>query len=567
MRVGCRRSCGPAQIPSRGGPRKDVTLGAMNAAHLDRPFAPERYLLDFDTKKLPGEAYDAVIIGSGIAGVYTALSMSRSARILIVTKEAIDMNNSVLAQGGIAVSLDQEDSPDLHFRDTAYAGAGLCDDNAVHTLVTEAADNIAQLCLYGVNFDRGTDRQLSLTREAAHSRNRIIHTGDATGKEVCDTLVSVVRGLDNVTIREKTFAVDLLTKEGVCRGILVMDESGNLQVCSAPIVICASGGYGRLYENTTNPEVATGDGAAMAYRAGAHLMDLEFVQFHPTALFYREADNCNFLISEAVRGEGAILRDLSGKRFMPEYHELAELAPRDIVSRAIFAEMQKTGADHMLLDITAKSREYLEQRFPTIFAKCMTLGIDISKDFIPIAPSQHYSMGGIRTDDWGRTSLPGFYAVGEAACNGIHGANRLASNSLLEGLVFGRRIARILNEQLAELMEPGDDRLEVSYAAPRRESGLDPVKEMRILQHAMTKDVGIIRTAESLQSAIGVVDAMYDAQKGMHCPTICHMELRNMTLLSGLVARFAQNRTESRGAHYRSDHPKADDNWIRNLVV
>ncbi len=569
----------------------------MNAVHLDRPYAPERYLLDFDTTNLPCDAFDAVIIGSGIAGVYTALSISRNARILIVTKEAIDVNNSVLAQGGIAVSLDQADSPDLHFQDTAYAGAGLCDEEAVRSLVTEAADNIAQLCLYGVNFDRGSDRQLSLTREAAHSRNRIIHTGDATGKEVCDTLVSVVRGLDNVVIREKTFAVDLLTVDGVCRGVLVQDETGNLQVCAAPVVICASGGYGRLYENTTNPEVATGDGAAMAYRAGAHLMDLEFVQFHPTALFHKEEGNCNFLISEAVRGEGAIVRNLSGERFMPGYHELAELAPRDVVSRAIFAEMKKTGTDHVMLDITSKSREYLEQRFPTIFAKCLSLGIDISKDFIPVAPSQHYSMGGIRTDEWGRTSLPGFYAVGEAACNGIHGANRLASNSLLEGLVFGRRIARILNEQLSELsltemgtergkgseteagMNPGrgtgngaepgrgSGTIEVAFSAPRRESGLDPAKAVAEIQHGMTRDVGIIRTAESLQAAVGGLDALYAGQEGMRCPTIAHMELRNMTLLAGLVARMALTRTESRGAHYRSDYPKTDEAWVRNLVV
>ena len=542
-----------------------MTLGIMNVAYLERPYAPERYLLDFDTGNLPHEAYDAVIIGSGIAGVYTALSMSRAVRVLIITKEAIDMNNSVLAQGGIAVSLDKADSADLHFQDTVYAGAGLCDEDAVRTLVSEASENIAQLCLFGVNFDRGSDRQLSLTREAAHSRNRIIHTGDATGKEVCDTLVSAVRGLDNVIIHEKTFAVDLLTVGDSCRGVLAMDEKGDLQVCTAPVVICASGGYGRLYANTTNPEVATGDGAAMAYRAGVQLMDLEFVQFHPTALFHHIEKN--FLISEAVRGEGAVLRNLAGERFMPGYHELAELAPRDIVSRAIFAEMKKTGADHVLLDITTKDRAYLEHRFPTIFAKCLSFGIDISKDCIPVAPSQHYSMGGIRTDEEGRTGLEGFYAVGEAACNGIHGANRLASNSLLEGLVFGRRIARSISEKLAEVSLLAGQAVHASCGIPRRDVVLDPAAELDALQRLMTLEVGIIRDAEGLQAAISGIDAQFAAQAGMRCGSIAEMELRNMTLLSGLVARAAMARTESRGAHYRSDFPKTEEAWHRNLVI
>lgn len=557
--------------------RKEVTRVFMKTVELKRPHEPERYLLNFDTDRLPREDYDAIIIGSGIAGVYTALSMSRSTRILIMTKEAIDMNNSVLAQGGIAVSLDKEDSPDLHFRDTAYAGAGLCDEHVVRTLVSEAADNIAQLCLYGVNFDRGEDKQLSLTKEAAHSRNRIIHTGDATGKEVCDTLVAAVRGLNNVTIRERTFAVDLLTENGGCRGVLALDSDSTLKVYAAPFVICASGGYGRLYASTTNPEVATGDGAAMAHRAGAMLMDLEFIQFHPTSLFREEERN--FLISEAVRGEGAILRNLAGERFMPGYHELAELAPRDVVSRAIFAEMNRTGADHMLLDITAKDRAYLERRFPTIFAKCLTYGIDISKDFIPVAPSQHYSMGGIRTDDGGRTGLPGLYAVGEAACNGIHGANRLASNSLLEGLVFGRRIARSINGQLEQWQAEGNlansdapgrkpvTLGHVQYQADRKAVSLDTATETSRLQQRMTLDVGIIRNAESLRRASEEIAQMLAIQLGMRCDTIEEMELRNMTQLAALVAATATMRTESRGAHYRDDYPKASDDWMLNLLI
>ncbi len=578
----------------------------METMKLDRVVASERYLLNFDTKTLPQTHYDAIIIGSGIAGVYTALSMPGNMRILIMTKEAIDMNNSVLAQGGIAVSLDKKDSPNLHFQDTAYAGAGLCDEHSVQTLVNEAADNIAQLCLYGVNFDRGTDRQLSLTKEAAHSRNRIIHTGDATGKEVCDALVSAVRVLENVTIREKMFAVDLLTTEetvtatsdnisslyedlyepnpslfdaavvlpnagttpktNVCRGVLAMDENKRLQVFTSPVVICASGGYGRLYENTTNPEVATGDGAAMAYRAGVALMDLEFVQFHPTMLFH--AIEKNFLISEAIRGEGAVLRNLAGERFMPAYHRLEELAPRDVVSRAIFAEMHKTNSDHVFLDITCKDRTYLEKRFPTIFGKCLSYGIDISKDYIPVAPSQHYSMGGIKTDEWGKTNLSGFYAVGEAACNGIHGANRLASNSLLEGLVFGRRIAKAVSEPSENTANPAPSvPLSLSYAVQRKELQCKPEEEVARLQHVMTQEVGIIRNRESLERAEHTIDDMLEKVKNLHCDCIDGMELRNMTLLAALLIKSALTRTESRGAHYRDDYPDTEEAWRKNIVV
>ena len=306
----------------------------------------ERYLLNFNTDDIPYEFYDVVIIGSGIAGVYTALSIPKTANVLIITKETIEINNSVLAQGGIAVSLDQHDSPELHFKDTIYAGAGLCNDTSVKVLVSEAAENIATLCLYGVNFDRDETRRLSLTREGAHSVNRIIHTGDATGKEVCDTLVSAVSDLENVTIKECTYAIDIITENNVAKGVLTTDaEAKQPKAYYAPVVVCASGGYGRLYTKTTNPEVATGDGAALAFRAGAELMDLEFVQFHPTVLFHPQ--NNSFLISEAVRGEGALLRNINGERFMPTYHDMAELAPRDIVSRAIFQEMQRTKAQHV----------------------------------------------------------------------------------------------------------------------------------------------------------------------------------------------------------------------------
>lgn len=526
----------------------------------------ERYLVNFDLADTAIAFYDAVIIGSGIAGVYTALQSPRSAKILIITKDKMDISNSVLAQGGIAVSLDQKDSPQLHFKDTTYAGAGLCDEDVVQVLVNEAAENIANLCLYGVNFDRDEDKRLSLTREGAHSMNRIIHTGDATGKEVCDTLVRAVSGLTNVTIKERTFAVDLLTEGGICKGVLTCDEDdGSYKAYLAPIVICASGGYGQLFSCTTNPDVATGDGAAMAYRAGASLMDLEFIQFHPTVLFH--PDNMSFLISEAVRGEGALLRNEAGERFMPAYHDMAELAPRDVVSRAIFQEMQKTGANHVYLDITHKSRDSLEQRFPNIFRTCLSYGFDMSKDFIPVAPSQHYSMGGIKTDEWGRTLIPGFYAVGEAACNGIHGANRLASNSLLEGLVFGRRIGRQISENLSHIQAQSGKLPHISHHGEYSSVSVDADERIKELQALMQQNAGIIRNEESLLIARSKIAGMSQEVHNAVCKSVRMMELKNMLFLASLVIEGALLRDESRGAHFRSDHPVCDeDNWRRNII-
>ena len=526
----------------------------------------ERYLVDFSTEDIPCEFYDVVIIGSGIAGVYTALSAPKTCRILIITKETIEINNSVLAQGGIAVSLDQHDSPELHFKDTIYAGAGLCNEETVRVLVNEATENIATLCLYGVNFDRDEGRRLALTREGAHSVNRIIHIGDATGKEVCDTLVNAVSFLENVTIKECTFAIDLITEDNEARGVLAADaRTMELKAYYAPVVVCASGGYGRLYSCTTNPEVATGDGAALAFRAGAELMDLEFVQFHPTVFFHPQ--NKSFLISEAVRGEGALLLNVNGRRFMPSYHEMAELAPRDIVSRAIFQEMQKTGSQHVYLDITHKDREFLERRFPTIFRTCLSYGIDMSRDYIPVAPSQHYSMGGIKTDEWGRTGIKGFFAVGEAACNGIHGANRLASNSLLEGLVFGRRIGRIIAENLEAIKKKAGIKPEISYGIKRAKKINDPEKLKQRLQVIMSEKVGIMRSRESLCSALEEVSAMKRGLEGAELTDISAMELKNMVTLAGMVVKAALLREESRGAHYRCDFPAPDDElWLKNIV-
>lgn len=525
-----------------------------------------RYLMDFDTDKIRKEYYDVIIIGSGIAGVYTALELPDKYKVVILTKETIDISNSVLAQGGIAVSLDKEDSPELHFKDTLYAGAGLCDENSVWVLVNEAAQNIKSLCKFGVNFDKKKNRdELSLTREGAHSKNRIIHAGDTTGKEVCDKLISIVETRKNVKIKERTFAIDILTDKNTCKGVLTYDEDSKEYILYVSnVVINAAGGFGQLYSNTTNPEVATGDGVGLAYRAGAELMDMEFVQFHPTVLFHPE--NKSFLISEAVRGEGALLRNIHGERFMPKYHELNELAPRDIVSRAIFSEMKMTDSDHVYIDITFKDKNYLEERFPNIYKTCLTYGIDMSKDYIPVAPAEHYCMGGVKADVFGRTNISGFFACGEVACSGIHGANRLASNSLLEGLVFGHKIGDEV-DRVSDNSEAYDKNFSLKYEKNRAIKEIDKKQLKLNIQNIMTKYVGIIRDKEGMIKAKGIVDEYYNSICEMANTSIEDFEIQNMVLLAKLVIDAAIEREESRGAHYRTDFQNTDDiNWKRNII-
>lgn len=521
-------------------------------------------MIDFDAANIETEYHDVIIVGSGIAGVYTALEIPSIYDVAILTKETIEISNSVLAQGGIAVSLGKKDSPELHFKDTLYAGAGMCDEEAVWVLVNEAAANIEELCKYGVNFDRVDTNELALTREAAHSMNRIIHAGDTTGKEVCDKLISVVRTRNNIKIKERTLAIDLLVEDTVCKGLLVFDEdSSAFKIYLSNIVVCATGGFGQLYEHTTNPEVATGDGICMAYRAGAELMDLEFIQFHPTVLYH--PDNKNFLISEAVRGEGAILRNKYGERFMPGYHELCELAPRDVVSRAVFTEMRRTNATNVFLDITFKGKEYLENRFPNIYKTCLGYGIDISKDFIPVAPAEHFCMGGIKTDVFGKTNIEGFYACGETACNGIHGANRLASNSLLEGLVFGNKIG----SEVSEILRDRNGKIPTfkgSYKAGRKKKNIDIDAIRENIQKIMSEKVGIVREREGLLIALEKINEYIELISDMVSESMKDFELQNIAMLSKLVIESALEREESRGAHYRSDFSKTDDiNWRRHI--
>jgi len=524
----------------------------------------QRYLVDFNTDNIEIEYHDVIIIGSGIAGVYTALEIPQDLDILIITKETIDMSNSALAQGGIAVSLDKEDSPELHFKDTIVAGAGLCDEKSVWVLVNEAATNIKSVCKFGVNFDKkGSD--LALTREGAHSKNRIIHAGDTTGKEVCDKLIAAVRTRKNVVIKERTFAVDLLTEDNACKGILVYDEDKkSYRIYLSNFIVCATGGFGQIYKNTTNPEVATGDGISLAYRAGAQLMDLEFIQFHPTVL-YHPLDK-SFLISEALRGEGAVLKNNEGIRFMPNYHELSELAPRDIVSRAIFEEMRKTHETNVYLDVTFKGKEYLENRFPNIFKTCLSYEIDISKDYIPVSPAEHYCMGGIKTDVSGKTNIKGFFACGEAACTGIHGANRLASNSLLEGLVFGKIISKLSAEYFKE-KDSRTVKFSMNYSSQCKVKNIDRKKIKEDIQSIMTDYVGIIRNEKELLIAKAQINNYLEVLTDMKNECIEDVEIQNIALLSKLVIESALERKESRGAHFRSDYKKTDDqNWKTNII-
>ncbi|MCL6610492.1 MAG: L-aspartate oxidase [Peptococcaceae bacterium] len=520
------------------------------------------YLVNFDTRQLPREHWDYVIIGSGIAGLYTALTAGRlGKRVVVITKRAIDDSNTDKAQGGIAAALDTTDSPDLHFTDTLAAGAGLCDRDAVKILVNEGPDRVRDLMDLGARFDR-KDGELALTREGAHSRRRILHaSGDATGAEIQGALTRRVREDGNVLVLENHMAVDLLVHQNACHGVLVYNRgTGKLKVYRGAAVIIATGGMGMLYEHNTNPEVATGDGIAMAFRAGAEIMDMEFIQFHPTVLSLPGAPR--FLISEAVRGEGAYLINRYGDRFMPRYHELAELAPRDVVVRAILTELANTASEKVFLDLSHLPPDLVRERFPTIGRTCAGYGLDITRDPIPVAPAAHYLMGGIKTNLNGETSIRGLYACGEAACPGVHGANRLASNSLLDGLVFGRRIVECVKKY--RLGRPEKD-LEFSCSRLGRGQA-DHQGMLAGLRAVMNQYVGPVRTAQGLTRALSFF-SRYDYLKKTEAAGPLEMEARNMLEVGGLIALFALIRTESRGSHYRLDFPETLDYWRKHIIL
>lgn len=508
-----------------------------------------RFAFSDDINKLQKEYYDVVIIGSGIAGLYTALNLDSNLKCIILTKETTKVSSSYFAQGGIAAVTRDEDEISLHIKDTLEAGAGHCDYEAVKTLVTEGPVEINRLLAMGVPFDVNEDGDLMSTREGGHSMNRILHSGgDATGKELTKKLYSITSTKKNIEMRNNVFVSDILTYNNRACGVIAFD--GEYRVIMSPNIIVCTGGIGQVYRYSTNPEVSTGDGVAACKRAGAVLHDMEFVQFHPTAFFQHDDDSQFFLISEAVRGEGGILKNKDNEAFMADKHPLKDLAPRDIVARAIFAEMKKTKQDHVYLDITSKSREFLSKRFPTIFEECLKKGIDISKDYIPVTPVQHYFMGGIKTDLHGMTNIDALYACGESACTGVHGANRLASNSLLECIVFGRRCAVQINEMKRILPEID---LNDIYSPVKYENKNTDFAQIKLeIKNLMTDTGGIVRHGETLKQSITELNDILMALEGRYLD-MNGIEVLNMTQVATEILTGALNRKDSIGAHYRED--------------
>jgi len=522
-----------------------------------------RYLMEFSSEKIKKEKTDFLVIGSGIAGLLAALRLAESGQTILLSKKDLLETNTVHAQGGIAVAIGTDDSPKLHREDTLMAGAGHCSEEAVRVLVEEGPAGIEKLISLGVNFDR-CDNKLALTREGAHSRRRILHAeGDASGKEIMRALSVKVKNNPRIKILENSLVVDLLTQKNSCYGVLALVD-GEQRIFLAQATVLATGGIGQLYEITTNSSIATGDGMAMAYRAGAQLADMEFVQFHPTAFSYPDAPHD--LISEAVRGEGAYLRDINGYRFMSDYHHLLELAPRDIVSRSIIAQMKKTKSDHVYLDLRHLDKSLIENRFPNIKKRCAKYGIDILQEQIPVAPAAHYMMGGIKTNISGKTNIKRLYACGEAACTGIHGANRLASNSLLEGLVFGIRVAESAEKILEE--EYTDELKNISFSSDFAEKTcVSFKKERKLLQRTMTEKVGIIRSFTSLEEAKEIWRMLSEKIYPYQVLYEEQIEIANMLLCAQLITEGALLREESRGGHYRADFPQRnDEKWGKDII-
>lgn len=515
--------------------------------------------------------YSVVIIGSGIAGLYAALKIAKQINlpegILIITKSTLGESNSKYAQGGIVGVVHQNkcDSVDLHVKDTLKAGAGLCDENSVRG-ISEASDEVLNdLIETGVKFDKNKSGDLTFTLEAAHSVRRILHCGgDATGAGITKALCEKVLENPNISVQENTIAVELLIdSDKICKGVIVYNElSGEHEIVYTSALVLATGGVGQVYKYTTNPICATGDGVALAYDAGAIIQDMEFIQFHPTALALSVNDKNRFLISEAVRGEGAKLLDKNGIEFMSKYHDKKELAPRDIVARAIFSEMKKENISSVYLNASIIDSSKLFNRFPTISKKCIENGIDISKAPIPVAPAAHYTMGGVKSTIEGRTSIRGLYAIGEVASTGLHGANRLASNSLLECVVCAYQLADLLSFANLSIPKKIDDSIRKiieKYSAPISEDEYDILTLKNSLKDLMWDNVGIIRSKESLEKAKKIVDNLKSKfTRDRKCLNIEEYEYRNMLTVSSIIIDSALNRKESRGAHSRVDYTQMD---------
>ncbi len=526
--------------------------------------------------------FDFIVIGSGIAGLSFALKAVQQGRVAILCKTSRDETNTMYAQGGIAAVTGSDDSAGLHVRDTLAAGAGLCDEAVVRTIIGEGPARVDELVKLGMRFSEEEgesadgERHYDLGREGGHSRRRVLHAKDATGREIQRALLAAVASHPDIHFFENHFAIDLITtqKLGIadvnkCLGVYVLDKNaGQVRTFAAPVTLLATGGCGKVYLYTTNPDVATGDGVAMAYRAGASIANMEFIQFHPTCLFHRKAKS--FLITEAIRGEGGILKNVEGVPFMKGVHPMESLAPRDIVARAIDSEMKRTGADNICLDVTHKSAAFLIERFPNVYATCLRLGIDIAREQIPVVPAAHYQCGGVLANVDGVTEIEGLLAVGEVACTGLHGANRLASNSLLEGLVCAHRAAEWLRKNPIE-------RSEAVIPAWQRGRAQDP-DELVVVSHnwdeirrCMWDYVGIVRTTKRLMRARKRIENLQDEIQQYYWDFVVTgdlLELRNIVTVAEMIIHSALQREESRGLHFNLDHPQANPAWAqRNTIL
>ena len=534
---------------------------------MNEPYEGPRYLVPFGPKRVPHCFTDVLILGGGLAGLRAALAVDRRLSVTVVTKDDLQGSSSQWAQGGIAGVVDPEDRFDNHVTDTLAAGGGLCHPSVVDAVVREAPGRIGELIEWGTRFDE-RDGALALGREGGHSHHRIVHAlGDATGREVMRAVIEQTRRLDNLSIWPETFTIDLVTHEGACRGALVWNPRHGKTLVWARRTILATGGAGQLYRESTNPPGASGDGMALAWRAGATLRDMEFMQFHPTVLYI--AGGSRSLITEALRGAGAWLVDRDGRRFMPEFDARAELAPRDIVSRAITVVMHRTHHANVYLDLSHLDPVMVRERFPGMAAICATFGLDLARDRIPVRPGAHYMIGGVRVDDAGRTDVPGLFAAGEVTSSGLHGANRLASNSLLEGLVYGARAGETAAAEVLAEGSRGADEFRVpgiaEPARPAADDGTDATLDLDDIRNSlralMWRHAGVERTGDSLGEALATVEGWcrYVLPRQFADPR--GWQLQNMLEVARLMIRGAIRRDETRGVHFRADHPETRDAW------
>jgi L-aspartate oxidase len=527
----------------------------MKPLRIDTP----RHLVPFELKWLRPLSAGVIVVGSGLAALRAAIEAAETARVLVITKREVLESNSRYAQGGIAAAIDEHDAFDSHIADTLATGWGLSDERVVRTVITEGADAVREVIAWGAQFDRH-DGALEFAREGGHSRARVLHKGDETGLELERTLIRKARSHRNISFVENAFVIDLLTRGGACHGVLYHDGK-QPRAALAGATILATGGVGQIYRETTNPPIATGDGLAMAYRAGAELMDLEFMQFHPTTLYLAGASRA--LVTEAVRGASGTLRDRNGRAFMKDYHPAGDLAPRDVVSRSMLRQMLKTNDTQVYLDITHIPRKDVLRQFPGLVALCAKFGVDWTRHPIPVRPAAHYMIGGIKADADGRTNVAGLYAAGECAATGFHGANRLASNSLLECLVCGRRAGRHAAGRKAK---PAGNLSFDGRFQPA--DGVDVDDLRNSLRSVMWREVGIERDGKRLAEADERMTfwASYVMRIGFESPE--GWELQNLVTIGTLMARAASARTESRGVHYRSDYPKLNDKvWKKHIIV